>query len=109
MDDQSIIGTEFVSELNQKTSFDPNESIFRGIWKEYERVVLHSIVTTFGMDGFIHDIKGGDVDTIKTVQESGQFKNARWQEKYEQRGSYDTTAYHSDPAYRDITAKASSV
>lgn len=106
MEDQSIIGTEFVSDLNQKTSFDPDESIFRGIWKEYERVVLHSIVTTFGLDGFIRDVKGGDVDTVKAVQESAQFKNARWKEKYEQRGAYDTKAYHSDPAYRDITAKA---
>ena len=106
MNEQSFAGKEFVSEVKGKASFDPDESIFQGIWKEYERVVLHSIISTFGLDGFIRDTKGGDVDTVKTVQESGQYKNSRWEKKYSERGDYDTKAYHNDPAYRDITAKA---
>ena len=75
MNEQSFAGKEFVFELKRKTSFDPDENIFQGIWKEYERVVLHSIVSTFGLDGFIRDVKGGDVDTVKTVQESGHYRS----------------------------------
>ena len=62
MNEQSFNGKEFVSEVKGKTSFDPDENIFQGIWKEYERVVLHSIISTFGLDGFIRDIEGGDVE-----------------------------------------------
>lgn len=106
MSNQTINEADYVLELKKKESFDPDDSIFHNIWKEYERVVIHSIVTSFGLDVFIHDVNGGDVDTVKTVQISGQFKNERWQVKYEQRGDYDTKAYHNDPTYRSITSQA---
>lgn len=106
MDERTLISSEYVSDLNRKTSYNPDESIFRGIWKEYERVMMESLVTTFGLDGFIHDVRGGDVDTLKTVLDSGGYKNARWAEKYSQRGKYNTEVYHSDKSYTQITSQA---
>ena len=106
MDNNYVDEVEYVSKLKQNTSFDPDESVFLGIWKEYERVVLHSAASIFGLNRLFHDYPGGDVDTVKTVQKTGQFKNSRWQKKYENRGEYDTNAYHNDPNYRKMTSDA---
>ena len=48
----------FVVELNNsmdKNDFNPNDKVFDSIWKEYERVILQSLVTSFGLDFIIRD------------------------------------------------------
>lgn len=82
-----------------------DETVFSQMWDAYRGVIIHSIVTSFGLDFIVHDHHGGDVDTIHGVRESGQFKNALNAAAYESRGKYDGTAYHHNDAY-DSTIRA---
>lgn len=80
---------------------------FNDIFKQYERVLVESLVTAFGLDAILqqHDQLGGDVDTIHNVRQIGkdgsemQYKNAGNLAAYECRGDYDSHAYHSHPEY----------
>ena len=93
--------SEFLTLLHDGSEPDPSKNIFSDIWGEYERVILQSLVTSFGLDFLVHDQRGGDVDTFHSVQETGTFKNQEYQHRYEDRGQYDAAVYHgSDPAYR---------
>lgn len=66
---------------------------------QLERTVTNSLVTTFGLDFlFFEDKRGGDVDTIHNVRQ-GVFATEREQQRYEQRGEYDSSLYHQDPNY----------
>ena len=47
---------------------DPDESVFDALFREYEHVIFRSIITSFGLDIFIRDQYGGDVDTIYNVR-----------------------------------------
>ena len=95
---------EFLNELNKDAAPNPNDNIFSDMWKEYERVIMQSLVTSFGLDFLVHDQRGGDVDTVHSVQETVEFKNQAYTKKYDERGAYDPYPYHSGKAYRDITA-----
>lgn len=64
-------GTAFVAELRNGPDMEPEDNVFRSIWAEYERVILQSLVTSFGLDFLVHDQHGGDVDTIHNVREIG--------------------------------------
>ena len=90
--------SEFIVELNNSVSPDPENNVFADIWKQYERVVLHSLITSFGLDFLVHDQHGGDVDTVISVRQ-GMYKNPDNAAAYEARGEYDSHAYHSDPRY----------
>ena len=39
------------------------QTVFSEMWKAYRGVILHSIVTSFGLDFIVQDQHGGDVDT----------------------------------------------
>lgn len=100
----------FIAELNAGMDPELDENVFGSIWKEYERVILHSLVTSFGLDFLVHDRYGGDVDTIHNVREIGrdsgmQYKNRQNLTAYQENGVYDNKAYHADGRYRD-TVKA---
>lgn len=75
------------------------QTVFSEMWKAYRGVILHSIVTSFGLDFIVRDQHGGDVDTIHGVRETGQYKNVRNAKAYEARGEYDRVAYHHNDAY----------
>lgn len=90
----------FISEVSKGEAPNPNDKIFAGIWKQYERVVLHNLITSFGLDFLVQDQHGGDVDTIHGVREGVAYKNPDNAAAYEARGTYDTTAYHGDDRYR---------
>ena len=101
----------FVAELNSDFSPDPEENVFSSIWNEYERVIIKSLITSFGLDFIVHDQHGGDVDTIHNVREVGKdpdltYKNSQNKIDYDNRGAYDKAAYHSDPRYRKIVSDA---
>ena len=81
------------------------QTVFSEMWKAYRNVIIHSIVTTFGLDFIVQDQHGGDVDTIHNVRETGQFKNTQNAEAYAARGEYDKVAYHHNDAY-DSTIRA---
>lgn len=101
----------FVGELNAGFTSNPEENVFKSIWNEYERVIIKSLITSFGLDFIVHDQHGGDVDTIHNVRQIGsdhdmKYKNLNNQANYDNRGKYDRDAYHSDPRYRKIVNEA---
>lgn len=102
----------FISELNKDFSPKPEENVFTSIWNEYERVILQSLITSFGLDFLVQDQHGGDVDTIHNVREIGKDPNMRYKNKknaeaYANREQYDTRKYHQDKRYIEINRKAS--
>ena len=45
----------YISALANSKCTNPNSNVFNSIWQSYERVVLHSLVTSFGLDFFAQD------------------------------------------------------
>ena len=91
---------------------EPNQPVFESIFQQYERVVVQSLITSFGLDAFISDRHGGDVDTIHNVRQIGKdtemtYKNASNAKAYEQRGEYNSHEYHSHPGYIYMNREAS--
>ena len=87
--------------------FPPEKDIFKTIWEEYERVIIESLVSSFGLDFIIKDQHGGDVDTIQNVRKVGKdpqmtYKNKKNQMAYENRPEYDASEYHGDARYKRI-------
>lgn len=89
----------FLNAIDQEFVPDPNESVFLTLFKQYERVIFSSIITAFGLDLFIKDQYGGDVDTIHNVRQIQQdddgnytgpmrYKNDRNAQEYADRGEY---------------------
>lgn len=77
---------------------------FQNIWNEYERVILQSLVTSFGLDFLVCDQYGGDVDTVNNVRAgkdtgSVRFKNQAYQAVCDKREKYDGVEYHKDSRY----------
>lgn len=102
--DNNIIS--YLSELNNGIAPNLCNNVFSDIWGEYERVILHSLVTSFGLDFLVRDQRGGDVDTVHGVRETGTFKNPAYAQKYDERGRYSAYDYHSDGLYRKVTNEA---
>ena len=101
----------FVAELRNNHEVDPNDNVLNTIWNEYERVILKSLFTSFGLDFLVHDQHGGDVDTILNVRKMKDdsnltYKNVNNKTAYEKREKYDKAAYHSDSRYREIVRNA---
>lgn len=83
---------------------DPSEPVFESIFRQYERVLVESLITSFGLDFLIKDQYGGDVDTIHNVRKIGQdeqmtYKNRSNQSAYENLNAYDSAEYHKDARY----------
>ena len=81
--------------------FVPNYhgNIFDDIFVQYERVIVESLVTSFGLDFIVKDQYGGDVDTILNVRKIGEdpsmgYKSQENKTAYQARGEYDYDAYH---------------
>lgn len=67
---------------------------------ELEKTVTNSLATSFGLDFLlVEDKYGGDVDTIHNVRQ-GVWATEKAKSAYEQRGAYDSHAYHSDANYK---------
>lgn len=93
----------YVSELNA----------YNNIFEQYERVVIQSLISAFGLDFLIRDQHGGDVDTIHNVRlitkdndELFYYKNKDNKAAYDNRGAYDRGAYHSTGNFRQINQDA---
>lgn len=92
----------FTAELNN-TNYSDQEPVYSNLFKEYERVVIESLITSFGLDFIIHktmDKHGGDVDTIHNVRKIGKdtkmtYKNELNKQKYEKLSSYKYSDYHN--------------
>lgn len=97
--------SSFASCAESQIIFDKNEPVINSIFKQYERVVINSIITSFGLDFIIKDRHGGDVDTIHNVRLIGTdpdmtYKNADHQHTYENLSAYNSAEYHSDMNFK---------
>lgn len=94
---------------------DPDDNVMDSIFKQYERVIVESIITSFGLDFIVGDRYGGDVDTIHNVRLIGKdpdmrYKNRQNERDYAEHHTYDrsiSVQYHQDRRYieknRDIS------
>ena len=64
--------SSFISDVSNGSTMEPEENLLEGMWKQYEQVVMRSIITSFGLDFFIKDQYGGDFYTIHNVRQIGQ-------------------------------------
>lgn len=60
---------DFLINLYKNMNPNPSQNAFDELWNEYERVIIHSLITTFGLDFLIIDRDGGDVDTINIAKD----------------------------------------
>lgn len=100
----------FVGQINKNSIFEPKDNIFGTIWAEYERVIVESLITSFGLDFIVKDRYGGDVDTILNVRKVGSdslmtYKNEKNRLDYQNKPEYNSNSYHSDDRYKEINAK----
>jgi hypothetical protein len=96
---------------------EPDKNVMASIFKQYESVIIESLITSFGLDFLINDLYGGDVDTIlnvRKVEKDDQmiYKNKKNNENYKNQEKYDSRVYHSHNQYieknRDISQKKGS-
>lgn len=96
--------TRFLGELDSNIIVSDGKNTKKSIFQEYERVILDSLLQTFGLDFIIQDQYGGDVDTIHNLEQIGKnakmsIKNTDTRNKYENRGDYNSYKYHNDKQY----------
>ena len=60
--------------FDQDYNPSPNEPIMQSIFQQYERVLVESLITSFGLDFIVKDQHGGDVDTIFNVRKYSYYK-----------------------------------
>lgn len=95
---------------------DPKDNIMDSLFHQYERVIIESLISSFGLDFLIKDQYGGDVDTIHNVRQIGdgvnsdpnmKYKNKANEANYQNRGTYDRAEYHENNAtYSSIRKEA---
>lgn len=91
---------------------DEKNNIYDDLFKQYERVIIESLLTSFGLDMLlIKDQYGGDVDTIHNVRKIGldremKYKNSLNEEIYNNLEKYDNKFYHQDSNFRNIKYEA---
>lgn len=95
---------------NNNYSPDPNDDIMDSLFHQYERVIVESLITSFGLDFLIKDQHGGDVDTINNVRKMDSdskltYKNKANEISYQNRGEYDKAKYHNSTQYNNIKAE----
>lgn len=88
-----ITDGNFVKDIDSYYSQEPNETVLDSLFRGYEKVIFKSIVTSFGLEHFISDQYGGDVDTIYNVRKNDidariQYKNSDHATAYMQREEY---------------------
>ena len=84
--------------------YDTETNVYNSIFKQYEHVIIQSLITSFGLDFLVRDQYGGDVDTIHNVRQIGRdehmkYKNKKNEDAYNNRGVYDEKNYHDTNPY----------
>lgn len=92
----------FSYQVRQNPSIPVNAPAMESLFEQYEKVIVKSIITSFGLDNFIQDHIGGDVDTIHNVRNGIEYKKEKHKQDYANLGAYDGSAYHGgNPKYRN--------
>lgn len=97
---------------NQSLAINKEEELIESIFKQYENVLISSIIRSFGLDFIITDRYGGDVDTIKNVKkidsnEAMIYKNINNKAHYDSLEKYDPSVYYSHKEYKAKNAEIS--
>ena len=89
-----------VEELLSSIYSSWDKSKFDVVFQQCQQSVISSIVGPLGLGALIsaYDKNGGNVDTLHNV-EKGVYSSESERRRYEDRESYDSTVYHSDPNY----------
>jgi hypothetical protein len=96
---------QFLEELKNNTP-KTEGPVFQNLLDEYQKIVLRSLVTTFGLDFLIRDQFGGDVDTVHNVRSKDVgYKNPQNEDNFFNREKYDSKTYHRDPRYKEMVSK----
>lgn len=97
---------EFIKIISEDYTPQPENSVFQDMFDEYQKVVLRSLLTTFGLDFIVQDQRGGDVDTIHNVRDTGTFRSKAHEQAYQTRPAYDPKTYHTHPEYKQVIQDA---
>lgn len=94
----------FAIQSNKDYFPEPEENVMNSLFKQYERVIVESLITSFGLDFLVKDQHGGDVDTIHNVRQIDKdskmsYKNKLNQSDYDSQDNYNSSKYHSDKRY----------
>lgn len=94
----------FVKQVETDFVPDREENVYESIFSQYERVVIQSLITSFGLDFLVRDQHGGDVDTIHNVRQIGKdgqmkYKSQRNEQAYYDAPEYDSFDYHHHDSY----------
>lgn len=105
------MGDSFIAQLDNGAPMQPNSGVMSDLFSQYERVIVESIITSFGLDFLVPDTHGGDVDTIPNVRKIGidpqmTYKDSKNETAYQNRGAYDTAKYHGDSRFTNTKAEA---
>lgn len=76
-------------------------NLFTTLLSSYEKIIMESILVSFGLDIFINDQHGGDVDTIHNVREIGRdpemsYKSPKNKETYEATPKYNSNIHGAE-------------
>jgi len=76
-------------------------NLFTTLVNSYEKIIMESILVSFGLDIFIKDQHGGDVDTIHNVREIGKdpemtYKSQKNKEIYEATPKYNSKIHGAE-------------
>lgn len=104
-----------LSRIDQEFVLDAEDSVFNMLFMQYERIIFSSIITAFGLELFISDQYGGDVDTILNVRKIGSDPQIHYKNESNAAIAAETPVYDreigktymSDPAYKDQNAQMS--
>ena len=97
----------FVSAIeNSSYSNLDKDDAFHILLKQYKSIISETLITTFGLDSFVKDSHGGDVDTIHNVRQIGKDPNMTYKsdankEEYDNRGDYKSYDYHHNKEYME--------
>lgn len=111
------MSANYMANVSRQFDPDPSEPIMNSIFQQYERVLVESLITSFGLDFLVNDQHGGDVDTIHNVRQISddndslmRYKNEQNERAYKQQvyqGGYDKKAYHGkNKNYQKMTRDA---
>lgn len=98
---------EFILEYNKENAYTLEADLI----DDCKKAIIKSLITAFGLDMFIQDRHGGDVDTVHNVRKIGSdekmgYKNRKNESDYDDRGEYDRTKYHSDSTFAKVKRDA---
>lgn len=104
------INNNFVKSV-ASTSVLQDRNAYTSIFLQYEKVIVDSLITSFGLDFLVHDQHGGDVDTIHNVRKIGRdelmgYKNSSNESAYNHRPDYDARSYHSGGNFQNTKHEA---